>query len=510
MLRAREEIYDEVWKKYLARNDAGTFAYSPRSWQALRRHYKLMKTIYSRENNGENFVKLYEQWKNVYNRDYVLLHPSYFKDSGADHKKLKADIPENVANDPSEPKQSYGDRANSWDRIEEILLVGAIMNRFLTHGSLTSPRKPSNKAVDQSEDCWQQVKVQYELAWQNYTAFAKKEMKPRTVNALSRHYKVMKVRMAAEGGKETLNDFYDQWSTLNADNRLVRKKVEKENFLQRETRLRVHSWTEKEEIFLWGVMVMKFLNQCTLFYPLIKMPKGSSAFDECFKSVKIAYDLVWNRYLQKNPDISPNRERTWNALSRHYKGIKTAFLKSNNGGRFYELYEIWRNSYNKDHELLDELHFSNENLVPEVQKEYDEQKERKMNTTRCNSWSETEEVLLVGAVMDRFLNNGSLTIARKRATDAKDNDSDPCWSSIKLGYETAWANYTRYESMLAPNPPTGAKPVMTPRTVNALSRHFKIMRTRIAGSRGKERLNYFYEKWRVLNGRGILLNMPLS
>eukprot|EP00511_Aplanochytrium_stocchinoi_P006379 CAMPEP_0204824936 /NCGR_PEP_ID=MMETSP1346-20131115/2913_1 /ASSEMBLY_ACC=CAM_ASM_000771 /TAXON_ID=215587 /ORGANISM="Aplanochytrium stocchinoi, Strain GSBS06" /LENGTH=338 /DNA_ID=CAMNT_0051952373 /DNA_START=412 /DNA_END=1428 /DNA_ORIENTATION=+ len=97
-------------------------------------------------------------------------------------------------------------RWKSWSREEEIFLVGAVMDRFFKRGSLSSTRADDNG----TDDCWSYIKAKYDTAWKNYEARTGKSAPPeRSMNALSRHYKVMKARISQADmeGEENSDDF---------------------------------------------------------------------------------------------------------------------------------------------------------------------------------------------------------------------------------------------------------------------------------------------------------------
>mmetsp|Transcript_5734 Transcript_5734/g.6925 ORF Transcript_5734/g.6925 Transcript_5734/m.6925 type:complete len:348 (+) Transcript_5734:231-1274(+) len=118
-------------------------------------------------------------------------------------------------------------RWKSWSREEEIFLVGAVMDRFFKRGSLSSTRADDNG----TDDCWSYIKAKYDLAWKNYEARTGKTIPPeRSMNALSRHYKVMKARISqadneADDNGEDFRTFFDEWEQMyNIDNSLLGSK----------------------------------------------------------------------------------------------------------------------------------------------------------------------------------------------------------------------------------------------------------------------------------------------
>lgn len=236
---------------------------------------------------------------------------------------------------------------------------------------------------------------------------------------------------------------------------------------------RVNSWTEREEVFLIGAVVSKYMSKGSLFandavrgkrkrISLEVASNGtksrSNAIDGCWISIKEAFDAIWKTYCDRT-GYQRSCYRTAQALSRHYKVMKT---KLKRGGQlsFHNLFNIWNKTYNVNNALLHPDYFAiqdrysptfvrNQNKAPEPQ------------TT--NSWSLDEEVLLVGIVVDRFIKRGSLVSARSKGS--RDND---CWTTIKRTYDLAWSRFEESSGTKQP----------TQRTLNALCRHYKVMRSK--------------------------------
>eukprot|EP00924_Labyrinthula_sp_SR-Ha-C_P009046 maker-scaffold_2-snap-gene-11.50-mRNA-1 protein AED:0.01 eAED:0.01 QI:0/1/0.5/1/0/0/2/133/335 len=135
----------------------------------------------------------------------------------------------------SHSKVNDDTRWKSWTREEEVFLVGGVMNRFFKRGSLSSTR-----ADDKSnDDCWSYIKNFYDKAWENYEAMGG-IAKPtdRSVNALTRHYKVMKARICQadmngnivddKGNVHKIEDFsgyfYEWQNKFNVNGKLVKNR----------------------------------------------------------------------------------------------------------------------------------------------------------------------------------------------------------------------------------------------------------------------------------------------
>lgn len=299
--------------------------------------------------------------------------------------------------------------------------------------------------------------------------------------------------------------------------RKIKKEEEKIQTTAMSTRRldRASAWTHREEVFLWGIMVQKFLSEGTLFHPLkptrvveeekrqkaakkkqdkglplsseekhllLKMEnqkKGDGNFNKCFREVKALYDQVWDRFLAQNPGENRNYKRSWQALKRHYKAMKTEYSK-NGDGKFERLYSKWRNDYNLNGKLLDQSSLSSTS-TDTIPVEYHE---------RANAWDKIEESFLVGAIMTRFLLHGSLTTPRPKSTKGvpvtgtvpSNDDPKDCWFAVKKAYDHYWATYRPKEER-------------KPRTVDALSRHYKIMKRRIVDRPGTKTFAPFYEEF---------------
>lgn len=106
--------------------------------------------------------------------------------------------------------------------------------------------------------------------------------------------------------------------------------------------------------------------------------------------------------------------------------------------------------------------------------------------TRAPLWTEQEEVFLVGSVMKRFFQYGSLASSRKTENDV--------WDSIKLSFDHMVKDHGRE-----------GQPV---RSKNALSRHFKFMKSTQDPSRPK--FYHLYKKYEERYGKGSMFEGLLS
>eukprot|EP00511_Aplanochytrium_stocchinoi_P000174 CAMPEP_0204823136 /NCGR_PEP_ID=MMETSP1346-20131115/1254_1 /ASSEMBLY_ACC=CAM_ASM_000771 /TAXON_ID=215587 /ORGANISM="Aplanochytrium stocchinoi, Strain GSBS06" /LENGTH=362 /DNA_ID=CAMNT_0051949675 /DNA_START=267 /DNA_END=1355 /DNA_ORIENTATION=+ len=97
-------------------------------------------------------------------------------------------------------------RSNQWSRIEDVILVGVVFERFFDQGSLSNGGNRGN-----DDACWSVLKGKYEKLLAIYAHRYKRchEFKERTAMAISRHYKVMKARVADDGGSSFRQDFIE-------------------------------------------------------------------------------------------------------------------------------------------------------------------------------------------------------------------------------------------------------------------------------------------------------------
>lgn len=96
-------------------------------------------------------------------------------------------------------------------------------------------------------------------------------------------------------------------------------------------------------------------------------------------------------------------------------------------------------------------------------------------------FSYSEEVILIGCVLRRFFNKGSLT----------STPSQNCWGTIKSDYDKAWKIYAeRDEKITLPQN----------RPKESLARHFKFMKAKLSKEENKHRnLRDFYVAFEKLN-----------
>uniref|UniRef100_A0A7S3PIE9 Uncharacterized protein n=1 Tax=Aplanochytrium stocchinoi TaxID=215587 RepID=A0A7S3PIE9_9STRA len=104
-------------------------------------------------------------------------------------------------------------RVNAWGHEEEVILVGAVTDRWLKRGSLAMSREKGKKEKNSMEDdCWVDIKKTYDKNWEDYIQAGGTVRPPqRSCNALSRHFKVMKARMTEAGNDDDFRKYYFEW-----------------------------------------------------------------------------------------------------------------------------------------------------------------------------------------------------------------------------------------------------------------------------------------------------------
>lgn len=107
----------------------------------------------------------------------------------------------------------------SWSHKEEVFLVGAVLERFFTVGSLSSkPGKQKKDGGVGQNECWEDIKHIYDRAWDNHACIAAIEPPyERSSGALARHYKVMKAILNKDDNigktfRQYWNEFHEEYN----------------------------------------------------------------------------------------------------------------------------------------------------------------------------------------------------------------------------------------------------------------------------------------------------------
>mmetsp|Transcript_18861 Transcript_18861/g.24643 ORF Transcript_18861/g.24643 Transcript_18861/m.24643 type:complete len:826 (+) Transcript_18861:215-2692(+) len=195
--KSMHEAFEKALAKYC--DMSGQPTPYPRTTLAIRRHYKVIKS----RKDTSGLHKYFIRWKQL-NKGQVL-----FNDEELRNEDIK-----NEGNALAD-QQSARDRWDSWIHLEEVVLIGCVMERFLKYGSLVSVRKKERGSVE-VHDSWTDIEKHYSFAWDVLTQQAKKTRPcQRSKNSLSRHYKVMKARRLTCGRlTNELGKFYDEWCDL--------------------------------------------------------------------------------------------------------------------------------------------------------------------------------------------------------------------------------------------------------------------------------------------------------
>mmetsp|Transcript_4667 Transcript_4667/g.5335 ORF Transcript_4667/g.5335 Transcript_4667/m.5335 type:complete len:326 (-) Transcript_4667:451-1428(-) len=217
---------DKVWQKYHQSNTSHSY---DQSWEGLSSLYTGM--ISRLRDDSFLLFRFHEKWIHQYNKNHTLLHPDDFDDYA-----LAANLPQRTSHFGIEDEleklipstvQPLNPKLKTWTAEEEIILVGAVIDYFLSRGLLSSAQKTGNGG----SDCWDMIRRQFDLACSN--AIRKNLLvvpayySTRTPRSLYSHYKWMR---GARGHAERLKTkikcgklvyYYDKWMVLNKDGALL-------------------------------------------------------------------------------------------------------------------------------------------------------------------------------------------------------------------------------------------------------------------------------------------------
>lgn len=206
-------------------------------------------------------------------------------------------------------------------------------------------------------------------------------------------------------------------------------------------------WTSKEEVLFVGSVYHVFAEKGSLFPATRKGKKYGEYTKQCESDTFERVNEIFERC--KNITGQPHLPtRTPKALCRHFKQMKQRYIApvfrlGGNEPGFIPLVEEW-------------MALCGETVFGAPERVWFPARHSK------NTWSITEEVILVGVVVERFFSRGSLCTNKHR------RDAIHCWSEIKILYDKAW---TRLK-LEKPNE----------RTVDQLARHYKKLKQRMTQS----------------------------
>ena len=262
-------------------------------------------------------------------------------------------------------------RQNCWSRAEDTVLTGAIVERFLTFGSLISRRQSESSSVAQAE-CWMSIGTAYREAWVSHCARLElKAPRIRTSDAVRRHFKVLKSKRLG------FKKLHENWRSkrfeterrelcLKDNNRDITslkqqlKGMEDRNLW---TGKRCDTWTKLEEIVLCGCVVERFLKYGSLSSSRLKPSPVRTPNDpldvgvgiRVWAAIKAMFDLAVGASTNENEGASRggiqyegyertspshSRSRTMHALCRHFKVIKARQVQRPN--ELAAFYDEWR------------------------------------------------------------------------------------------------------------------------------------------------------------------------
>lgn len=255
-------------------------------------------------------------------------------------------------------------------------------------------------------------------------------------------------------------------------------------------------WSHEEEVFLVGAVLERFFSRGSL--SSTKKESAGSKNSNCWETIKKTYDASFRKFTDLSGQQCPP-ERTENALSRHYKVMKERSLGKTQKNRvsFKKLYDEWETKYNKRFNLVAEPDYT----LPSMKKKVESlgtKGSAKVNpevssTTSRGRWNFTDEVILVGVVLETFFKRGSLSSSHK---ERKKNEND-FWQNLHIIYEKVKMAYSKGQ---------GVSVTASKRTSQALARHFKVMKVKLIQSDGSVNLKTFYREWEN-NYRSYYLNI---
>lgn len=237
-------------------------------------------------------------------------------------------------------------------------------------------------------------------------------------------------------------------------------------------------WSKEEEIFLVGAVLDRFFARGSL--SSTKQENADTSKKNCWDTIKATYDSCFRKYsAQVGTPIPPMR--TENALSRHYKVMKERSLSKNhkNSVNFRALYEEWEINFNQKYNLIIDPEFD----IPSTKKKELMKSSKQVTLPSKGRWNYSDEVVLIGIVIETFFNRGSLSSSHK---ERKKKEKD-LWQNLHEVYKVIKSKYNAANKIVL---------AATERTAQALARHFKVLKVKLIESNGKINLKTFYEEWK--------------
>eukprot|EP00924_Labyrinthula_sp_SR-Ha-C_P004545 snap_masked-scaffold_1-processed-gene-3.26-mRNA-1 protein AED:1.00 eAED:1.00 QI:0/-1/0/0/-1/1/1/0/374 len=131
------------------------------------------------------------------------------------------------------PEKTKKAVANSkpWKDREEVFLVGCVFDMYFRRGSLT-PNKKQRATVTDENYCWEKIRRIYDKAINRFEELTGEVANPRTMHAITRHFKVIKSKLSSNVGEVDEEDEYEtedfelkkmyfEWETLYNENNIL-------------------------------------------------------------------------------------------------------------------------------------------------------------------------------------------------------------------------------------------------------------------------------------------------
>ena len=188
----------------------------PRATNALRRRYKEIK-LRSKRTGGQMISELVDIWNNQINKDNTLIDPDLFHDCVEIESILGKRRRE------SQHKQQTAMRSTSWTVEEEIVLVGLVVQQFVSKGSLVLSRQQTEEKLKSFEPqrLWKSIKQSNDKVWQKLGKINVVRPVCRTEQALKRRYKTIKGqlessrRIGTDLNRLTINQLNQSFQLIN-------------------------------------------------------------------------------------------------------------------------------------------------------------------------------------------------------------------------------------------------------------------------------------------------------
>ena len=204
-----------------------------RRTSALERRFKTLK-LRNAKAAGSLFANMEKEWNERWNINCCVLDPNKLTDdvwrvveqckrcgvnllSRAAPPCTPVQRKRKITDDQKSRRQT---RCNSWSRLEDVVLVGILIRKFVRKGSLFGEKEPGEKPEQRS--CWREVKLLNDGIWGRLESVGITRPRQRVQTALSRRFKVIKASLETvrlKGGpsvRPTICELYEDFQKLNA------------------------------------------------------------------------------------------------------------------------------------------------------------------------------------------------------------------------------------------------------------------------------------------------------